>query len=294
MALRLRVARAEEMLKAFASIGATVFDLTCTDIDEKKAVFRKSRPFPTLTAQVPVILQTADSRQWNVIVRPHAGQGRVLVQLDDLDRPKVERVRNLSFLVIETSPESFQAWLAVEATTQAETLIRAVRRGAAADTHASGATRIAGSKNFKAKYSPDFPTVALFDLAHGRTVTEQDLEREGLMVKEELSAPRPYAPQRAKRARDFLKSKVPPSYSRCLEDAPAARNHMGKDRSAADFEFCLICADRGYSPEETADLLMDVSEKSKVEGRRYAEFTAKRADAIVRSRRGDPENYRRL
>ena len=40
-------------------------------------------------------------------MRPHPGKGRVLVQLDDLDREKVNRVRELAFLTIETSPRKF-------------------------------------------------------------------------------------------------------------------------------------------------------------------------------------------
>ena len=38
---------------------------------------------------------------------------------------------------------------------------RRLRKGAGADPTASGATRIAGSQNFKEKYSPDFPYVRI-------------------------------------------------------------------------------------------------------------------------------------
>lgn len=165
-----------------------------------------------------------------------------------------------------------------------EEFIRRCRQGAGADVHASGATRLAGSRNIKPKYAPDYPVITLLDIAlGGKTVTEVELDRLGLLAEVQDNRP-PFAPQRAKRARDF-KNRVPPSYDRCLLDAPAARNHDGKDRSHADFEFALIAADRGFSPTETAKLLMDVSEKAKGEGRRYAEFTAERAAGIVAKRR---------
>ena len=125
----LRVHRAEEMLRSFGSIGVTAFDLTCTNIEGEKTVFRKNRPLPTLVAQLPVILQTADSREWNVIVRPHPVPGRVVVQLDDLDRGKLACVEDLAFLTFETSPGSFQAWVAIEGSSESESLIRRFRQG---------------------------------------------------------------------------------------------------------------------------------------------------------------------
>jgi len=76
-----------------------------------------------------------------------------------------------------------------------------------------------------------------------------------------------------------------PSYARCLADAPVAKNHEGKDRSAADFTFCLISLDRGWSVEATANQLMAESEKAKSVGYNYALFTAKRAASIVSSHR---------
>ena len=37
-----------------------------------------------------------------------------LVQLDDLSLEKVARVKEFSFVILETSQESYQAWMAVE------------------------------------------------------------------------------------------------------------------------------------------------------------------------------------
>ena len=65
-----------------------------------------------------------------------------------------------------------------------------------------------------------------------------------------------------------------PSHDRCLNDAPAARNHNGPDRTQADFEFCLISTDRGWAVEATAQRLMIESEKARQQGFRYAMHTA--------------------
>jgi len=76
-----------------------------------------------------------------------------------------------------------------------------------------------------------------------------------------------------------------PSYARCLAGAPGAKNHKGKDRSAADFEFCLISIDRGWTAEATANQLLLESEKAQLLGRGYALHTARRAAEIVSRRR---------
>jgi len=54
---------------------------------------------------------------------------------------------------------------------------RRVRRGAGADLTASGATKIAGSLNFKDKYAPDFPRVRIRDAQPGRMTSPAELER---------------------------------------------------------------------------------------------------------------------
>ena len=69
----LPVSRAAEMLRAFGTVGANVFDLTLTDTAGKKTVYRANQPLEILTGKLPVILETAERRRWNVIVRPHPG-----------------------------------------------------------------------------------------------------------------------------------------------------------------------------------------------------------------------------
>ena len=70
-------------------------------------------------------------------------------------------------MTLRTSPGNYQVWLAVsdapkESDKEAAKQFRTrVRRGAGADHSATGATRIAGSLNFKTKYAPDFPVVEI-------------------------------------------------------------------------------------------------------------------------------------
>ena len=195
------------------------------------------------------------------------------MQLDDLDREKLDRVRESAFLLLETSPGNYQAWLAIESTDAG--LIRRCRSGVGADKNASGATRIAGSRNIKPKYAPDYPTVELLHSELGLTVSEALLESRGLLSPTETEAPRHAPARRQPRRRTW------PSYARCLEDAPAARNHDGKDRSHADFEYALIALDRGWPVERVSERLMRESEKAREEGARYAELTAARAAGVI-------------
>ena len=101
---------------------------------------------------LPAILKDAAKRQHNVIVRPRSNSA-ALIQLDDLGEVAVRSgCGQLSFLILRTSPGSYQAWVAV-ADADAD-FARRLRTGTGADLTASGATRVSGSINFKEKYAP--------------------------------------------------------------------------------------------------------------------------------------------
>jgi hypothetical protein len=103
-----------------------------------------------------------------------------LIQLDDLDNTKAERVAPHAFLVLHTSPGNFQAWLAVK--DAPEDFARRLRQGAGADPTASGATRMSGSVNFKPKYAPEFPRVELRQVNAGKVTTTAALNRAGVVA----------------------------------------------------------------------------------------------------------------
>jgi hypothetical protein len=275
------VAEASVMLGLFEGLGVRSINLTATDEAGRKVGFKRYRTVESLRAGLSGLLLVSSERRLNVIVRPIPPHGLSLIQLDDLASSQVDRVCAFSFLVLETSPGNFQAWLAVKVA-DSDTA-RRVKRAAGADPNASGATRIAGSYNFKSKYAPDYPRVRLQSIAPHRTVTISELERVGLIA---LDVAAPYGARHAPRVQRNHGLLVWPSYARCLTDARPAKNHERKDRSAADFEFCLISIDRGWSVEATARQLMTESEKARSVGYNYALFTAKRAASIVsRNRR---------
>src|SRR5262249_53411937 len=146
---------AERMLSAFASVGAARFDLTLITLAGQKAGFQRGLTLPDLTARLDLLLEAADRHQHNVIVRPHTPPPVFLLQLDDLKEASLERIREQAFLCVKTSPANFQAWVALP--NRDEALIRGLRQTLSADLMASGAVRLAGSRNFKARYAPEFP-----------------------------------------------------------------------------------------------------------------------------------------
>jgi hypothetical protein len=146
---------ARAMLDVFVSVGAARFDVTWTNAAGDKERFRRNVSPAELTRTLPELLGDAIRRQRNLIVRPH-GPGVSFIQLDDLKADQFPPLAPAVFLTIETSPGNFQAWLALPGMEDKD-FARRLRKGTGADTTASGATRVAGSVNFRDKYAPHFP-----------------------------------------------------------------------------------------------------------------------------------------
>jgi hypothetical protein len=272
-------AEAHAMLDAFASVGAIRFDVTWTNVNGDKQRFRPAVLLADLARTLPAILSQAARQQRNVIVRPH-GPAVIFLQLDDLTPANLTRVAPAVFLLLETSPGNYQAWLAMQGAEDKD-FSRRVRKGSGADPTASGATRVAGSLNFKDKYAPEFPRVEIRQANPGRLTTAAELERLGLVAEPE-AAPLPHPPARLRPGPGNRKW---PSYARCLNGARLNHAETGPDISAVDFTWCLIAIDWGWSAEETAARLMDESAKAKKEGHGYADLTASNAAAAVERRR---------
>src|ERR1700730_582234 len=186
------VAEASVMLDLFQGLGVECFSLTFTDETGRKVAFKRNRSLDLLRSELPCLLFTACEKRMNLIVRPIAARSLSLIQLDDLSASQLDRVRRFSFLVLETSPENFQAWVAV--TDASPETIRRVKKASGADLNASGATRLAGSYNFKSKYAPNYPRVRLHCIAPLHAVTVGELDRAGLIATEER---KPCAPRHA-------------------------------------------------------------------------------------------------
>ena len=229
--------QAWQMLDTFGSLGVSAFDLTQTDIDGRKCGFRSAESLLALRRWMPRLLQSAIQRQHNVIVRPRRATVE-LVQLDDLSGVMLARLTAAAFLILATSAGNYQAWVAGEK--YAADFVRRLRQGSGADPSASGATRVAGSLNFKRKYEPEFPMVQLLTAIPTRTVTQAELEALGL-----VAMPEPNPVIRPGRVSSDCRSKLWPSYERCLQNAPPAHHSDRADVSRADFTFCLLAIDWG-------------------------------------------------
>jgi hypothetical protein len=276
------------MLDAFASVGATRFDVTQTTCSGKKEFFRRGVSLADLARTLPAMLDSAIAKQRNVIVRPH-GPDVTFIQLDDLRSDRLARVAPPAFLILETSPGNFQAWLAIPGAEDKE-LVRRVRKGAGADPTASGATRVAGSRNFKDKYAPDFPRVAIRETSARRRTSAGELEELGLLAAPAELPPLHVTPARAQTT--VGGNRRWPSYARCMEGAPLNSEETGPDISRADFVFCMTAITWGWSVDETAVRLMEESTKARANGEGYAELTARNAALAVERRRQQPRQRR--
>jgi len=290
------------MLSAFASVGAKVFDVSITDIEQEpvKGLQRPGEPIEVLRRRIGRDLQDGERDRHNVIIRPRSTTA-LPIQLDDFDDQQAERLAPYSFMTIRTSPGNYQVWLAVsdgpkesdkEAAREFKTR---VRRGAGADHSATGATRIAGSLNFKSKYAPAFPRVEITRTNAGSVTTVAALELAGLIAPEQPQPPRSVPPETSRPARKVAgQGTAPrhwPDYQRTLQGAPMKRDGTGPDRSTADFMWCKWAIERGHSIDETAAKLAEVSERAQEAVRRgdiekggvpgYCKLTAWKAAAAV-------------
>ena len=166
---------------------------------------------------------------------------------------------------------------------------RRVRRAVGGnDKSASHATRLAGTENFKVKYGPDFPTVQILEAHPRRIVSKEQLEAMGLFAAPEPRSVTIAVSQKAQSSpgqhRDRA-SKVWPDYARSLAGAPRGREGNGPDRSMADFIWCMTAIDWGWSIEDTATKLPEVSEKARervqLRDEGYPLITAQNAAAAV-------------
>ncbi|MBV8478020.1 MAG: hypothetical protein JOZ36_15260 [Acidobacteria bacterium] len=243
---------------------------------------------------LPALLDTANADRLNLTIRPR-GSGVRFIQLDDLTTDdhqiattssgglgfgtwQMIDLASVSFIIIQTSPGKYQAWLAMPGEHDRE-FARRVKRAVGADLNASGATKIAGSLNFKDKYVPNFPRVTIRYSQPGCLTSPDELERMGLVAPLETFAP--LSPARPlSRGTDKW-----PSYSKCLDGAPRNRGGSGPDRSRADYWFCFLAIQWGHGENDAAERLMQESTKAREKGKSYAAQTAHQAATAVERRR---------
>jgi hypothetical protein len=270
------------MLDAFASVGATAFDVSLFDIEEVQKGFQSGRSVAELQRSMSARLEAASRTQNNIVIRPRSTTA-TLIQLDDFSDDRADKISPFAFMIVQTSPNNNQVWLAVSdgpkdpqgddgteegrkaaaaAKEAAKQFRKRVRKGAGADKQATGATRLAGSLNIKPKYAPDFPVVALRQVEPGKTVTVAGLEAAGLIAPPEAVTPPASVPEARRMTRNGPPPKSWPDYQRTLQGAPMNKDGSGPDRSLADFMFCKWAAERGWMEREIAAKLAQVSSKA--------------------------------
>lgn len=258
-----------QTLAIFESVDSVSFSVTILDEPSKtKALFEvvSGSYFRQFLSEY---LRRNATKEQSFIVRPH---GAPLIQLDDLNHERLARVKAFAFIVAETSPNNFQAWLrladsdAPQTVNVRELLLRSI----GADKGASGAMRWPGSINRKPGRN-DF-RVRLIQAVSGRCVTVAELEHAGLLKQSES----PLRSPEAKSLKAASPSRRWPDYQRCLAD-------FNGDRSRADWNFSLLSAGRGFSEMEISTKLRELSDKARIRRDRYAEVTAHKAMMAVKT-----------
>jgi len=275
-----RIQSASTMADAFRSVGVGVFSVTVTD-ELSKTGYKLTRAylprltFDRLTHQMPAMLVKCERERFNLIVRPIPSCAeRRLVQLDDLSLDSAELVKQHSFLVLQTSPSNYQAWLALDDAND-DTRPRLIER-LSADRGANGAVRVAGSRNYKPKYAPDFPVVTLVAIQPGLRTDISHLESAELLAP---AAERERIPPHASPLSfPNLQPTKWPDYGRFLRSV--------KSESEADFRWCLAAMDWGHHPARVKAMLPATSPHAKRDGLRYVGRTVAAALKALSRRRG--------
>ena len=276
------------MLDTFASVGVRSFDVTLTDIEGKKQRYEPNRNLDELRRTIGRRLEGAEGLRLNFIIRPRP-TGLALIQLDDLDQAKADRLAPHAFLVFRTSPGNFQAWIAVKDPPTGFHL--------AAETRGRG--RPHGQRRNADRRQSEFQDQIRAELSPGddhphrrRQGGDRGGARAGGFRGPTRGGPPPRVfPKVKTRPAQPAAGRRWPDYEQTLRGAPLKNDGSGPDRSRADFMWCKWALERGWGVEETAARLTEVSTKAQErirvkEDAGYPLLTARNAAAAVERERG--------
>jgi hypothetical protein len=268
-----------DALCAFLSVGAHPVKAMFKDDAANQAVWtRDYAEWEAFSDEVSDLLKRAEEQGLSFIVR----LGGPVIQIDDCDVRTVRALSSLSFLVVETSPQNYQCWLALAGSEQGSDLDAVRQRifaglrkqGLNGNGGSYGAVRWPDSINFKPeRVGPDgSPRVRVTAVSLMRQVGLDDLA--GLDLLPELPADRPAVTPPV--VRRFPGRQKWPDYGKCLIAAQQRWPDKESIRSEADAQFVYISLKRGFSGAEIAAMLVTVSEKAEKEGKRYIDRTIRR------------------
>lgn len=278
--------QARAFVDVFESVGATKFKavyLSCEPLDGDPTYCGSEDCSPArLRARCLSMVERSERRSESVSVRAYCGS---LIQLDDVTPEQLPALLPFSYFAVETSPKSFQAWIALPADLPRDAF-KAVRERllrrhnptrkteGTANGGAYGAIRMPGTLNAKEKHRRCFgelPRVSIVHLAPGLIVPPLELEHAGLLA-EPLPAPAAPAPS------SFSTSRLPEAWP----DINVYRQRYWKadagraDRSRADEAWVCAAARLGFSRSAIAAELPRVSDKARARPD-YVERTANSA-----------------
>jgi len=217
----------------FASVGATRFDVTWTTRAGDKEWFRRGMSLATSTRTLPSMLNSAPSKQRNVIVRPH-GPAVTFIQLDDLKAANLARLAPAVFLALENLPRQFPG-MAGDGRRGGQGLCPSCAEGHRRRPDRERRNARGWEPHFKDKYAPDFRAW------RSARRTEGDGRAPPSLKQLAWSRSRRPRHHRASPLPDYDQAPVNrkwPSYARCVDGAPLNHDETGPDISKADF----VCA----------------------------------------------------
>lgn len=196
--------QARQLIDAFESVGASEFQavfLEAQPLDRQPRCLGDERGSAArMRARSLAFIERSERQRQSVSIRVWGG---AIIQVDDASHALMARLLPFSFYACETSPGSYQVWLALapeigEEGRKAvrERLLRMFKsmEGETANGGAFNAVRLAGSLNAKQKYRQsfgEFPRVKLLHVALGRLTSSLELEHAGLLAP---PLPKPAAP----------------------------------------------------------------------------------------------------
>lgn len=134
--------RAKLHVETFQKLGTTELWFGFKDDVAGQIVDENRIAIEDFLKDLSSLLDQSERHKLSLIIRPYA-ENTTFIQLDE------HLEETLSCAVLETSRNNYQSWMAVSDCENYEVLRRALIRQTSADKGASGACRIAGSRNFK-------------------------------------------------------------------------------------------------------------------------------------------------
>jgi hypothetical protein len=282
--------QATATVEAFQSVGTTRFKVVVLDAKplngQARCVASEDVDVAALLTNVAGYIKRSETQSESVCLRSKDG---ALIQVDDCPPETHALLQPFSFLTVETSPGSFQAWLALSPETDEEErksvrdrLLRTLK-ATGANGGAFNSVRLPGALNAKEKYKAtlgEYPRVRLVSVAYGRIVTPLELERAGLLAPAEEKPTVKAAPSPR-----YTSSSLPdhfPDFNEYLSRKWLS-NENRPDRSSAEMAWCCAALGKGFPPHMVEDELRRVSLKAK--GRRdgYIEKTVDSAASWLAS-----------